>query len=358
MKIKFKPHFLLLPFVMLSLLLGIWTGWIRIGWAFPFVSQSPVHGALMVGSFLSTLISLERTVTNPRKIFLLVPLFNLLSLFAFLANEYSIGYLFLVVGSFGLCIVYLLLYFKFTEMYMLMLLSGGFCLLIGNVILLKSNMYFSAVMWWIAFLYFTIAGERIELTKYLNIKNYVKMVLIFFLLLYLIAILIPFHGLGGYVAGISMIGSTLWLFKYDMAFKSLKASGQHRYTGILLITGYIWLFITGVFMIYGASSAFLYDAVLHSFFIGFIFSMIFAHAPIILPGVIGVPIKPFNNSLYIWFVLLQLSLILRISVVFTGMSYYKQLGGLLNGIAIIGFFINMGIVFKLEKRKLARLYNA
>jgi hypothetical protein len=76
-------------------------------------------------------------------------------------------------------------------------------------------------------------------------------------------------------------------------------------------------------------------------FLGFAFSMIFAHAPIILPGVLKLQVNIFSRSLYVWFILLQLSLVIRIASVFDPMLFSKQTGGLLNGIAILGFILNI-----------------
>jgi hypothetical protein len=136
-----------------------------------------------------------------------------------------------------------------------------------------------------------------------------------------------------------------------MAKKSLKREGQHYFSGIVLLFGYGWLIICGLFMAYGAYGGLLYDAAIHSFFLGFVFSMIFAHAPIILPGVLRLTINPFKKSLYFWFVLLQLSLLLRISEVFSGITSLKLIAGITNGIAILGFFVNMVIIVLIGKNK-------
>jgi hypothetical protein len=231
------------------------------------------------------------------------------------------------------------------------MMAGSFCYLIGNIFLLKTNFYPQAAMWWIAFLYFTILGERLELSRYLHIKTIQKIILAALLAVYLIGILIPFHSSGGYVTALSFIGSAVWLFKYDMAKKSLQKDGQHFYSGIVLLIGYAWLIITGLFMAYGAYSGLLYDAAIHSFFIGFVFSMIFAHAPIILPGVLKLQINIFNRILYLWFILLQISLLLRIFNPFILSADLKLISGLLNGIAILGFLVNMVVLVIIAKKK-------
>ena len=345
-----KPIFLL-PLIAVSLLIGIWTGWIRIGWNFPFTQNSGDHGALMVGGFIGTLICLERTSNLKNKIALLIPFINALSVIFFLIKMPNIAFWFLLTGSVGLTLIYLKLYFEFSEIYILLMTAGAFCYLIGNTLLIKTNFYPQAAMWWIAFLYFTILGERLELSRYLQIKTIHKTILIILLAVYIAGILIPFHSSGGYVTAVSLIGSALWLFKYDMAKKSLQRDGQHFYSGVVLLTGYFWLIITGLFMAYGSYSGLLYDAVIHSFFLGFVFSMIFAHAPIILPGVLKLQISIFNRSLYFWFVLLQVSLVIRILGSVLPSTDLKMIGGITNGMAILGFLLNIAILTIIGKKR-------
>ncbi len=345
----FKPHFLL-PFIALGLIIGIWTGLIRIGWDLPFTQNAGDHGALMVGGFIGTLICLERTAGSTNRVFLLIPLLNVLSVIFFLFKLPHFASWSLLAGSIGLTLAYLKLYLKFNEIYILIMLAGSFCYLIGNVLLVKTNFYPQAAMWWIAFLYFTILGERLELSRYLQIKNLHKIVLTVLLAIYVIGILIQFHRNGGYIAAASFIGSATWLFKYDMARKSLQKKGQHFYSGIVLLTGYVWLIITGLFMAYGAYRGLLYDASIHSFFIGFVFSMIFAHAPIILPGVLKLQINIFNRVLYFWFILLQMSLLMRIISPLFISTDLKLFGGLINGFAILGFLVSILILVIRGKR--------
>jgi hypothetical protein len=344
-----KKQILILPFILISLLAGIWSGWIRIGFDFPVSYPSGNHGAMMVGGFIGTLICLERALGFKNKIALFIPAISSLSIFFFLIQMQNIAFILLLIGSIGLVILYFTLLNKFNEIHMIVMI-GSLCWFIGNAILIKTNFYPSAVMWWIAFVFFTITGERLELSRYLQISKLQKYMLVVFMLIYIIGILIPFHDSGGYVIGFSFISSGLWLFKYDMAKKSLKRDGQHFFSGIVLLFGYGWLIVCGLFMAYGAYGGLLYDAALHSFFLGFVFSMIFAHAPIILPGVLRLQINPFHKILYIWFILLQLSLATRILSIIFKFTGFKLIGGLTNGIAILGFFITMAILVKLAKK--------
>lgn len=55
----------------------------------------------------------------------------------------------------------------------------------------------------------------------------------------------------------------------------------------------------------------IYDALLHTIFLGFVFSMIFGHAPVIVPAVLGTQV-PYTALFYTHLTLLHLSLVMRV----------------------------------------------
>lgn len=352
-----KKHVLILPLVILSLLTGILTGWLRIGVnnIVPFALPMGEHGALMACSFLGTLICLEKTVAYHNKTALLIPAVNAASLVFFITGQNNIAYMLLILGASGLVTIYYLMYIKHKGIYILVMMAGALCYLIGNAVLFKTSFYPAAVMWWIAFLFFTITGERLELSKFVMIKNAARRqaVLIAVLVMFVAGMIIPFHSAGGYLLAVSLISTAVWLIRYDTPRMLIKGEGQNFYSGLLLLTGYIWLALTGILMAYGAYFGLFYDSSLHAFFLGFVFSMIFAHAPLILPAVLKLSAKPFGKSLYIWFALLNISLVVRVFGIFFGITSYKSEAGIINGIAILGFFINMAAIAISEKRKSA-----
>jgi hypothetical protein len=89
--------------------------------------------------------------------------------------------------------------------------------------------------------------------------------------------------------------------------------------------------------------------------VGFVFAMIFGHAPIIFPAVLGVAV-PFHAFFYAHLVLLHLSLVLRVAGDLALWWPGRQWGGLLNVVAILLFFANTGhAAFKaLSKSDLSR----
>ena len=143
---------LVFPLIVLSLLFAIWAGWIRIGWNFPVTNIAAQHGALMVNSFLASLIFLERAVTFRNKWVLLLPLVNALSVVAFIFNLPKIAQLIFIAGSSGFIVMCIYFFYRFKEACYFIFLTGAFCLLTGNVILFKTNFYPNAVTWWIGFL--------------------------------------------------------------------------------------------------------------------------------------------------------------------------------------------------------------
>jgi len=350
-----KKPILLIPFVLVSLLLGMYTGLIRMGWEFPVVKGFGEHGAIMVGSFLGTLIIIERVVTLNNRMILLIPLINAHSIVFFHLDYYRTSYILLVIGAVGLTAIMLYYAVKFREYHNYILLAGALCLLTGNVILLVTVKYAVSVTWWFAFFLLTITAERLELTRYLPVSNNKKIILMMLLGLFITGIVFPFHEYGKYISAAALILISGWLMLYDIAVKSVKKDGMFRYTSLLLLVGYFWLIVTAGFFTVNNDSNLIYDASLHSFFVGFVFSMIFAHAPIIVPGILKLNVKPYHPALYIWFVLLQLSLVLRVGGDILEQTGARKLGGILNSVAIICFFINLVSVIITRKRKMVKV---
>jgi hypothetical protein len=112
---------------------------------------------------------------------------------------------------------------------------------------------------------------------------------------------------------------------------------------VSLLSGYVWLGIAGAIAVTtgGASSGPIYDAILHALFLGFVFSMIFAHAPVIFSAVLNLPVT-YKPGFYVHLTLLHVTLILRISGDLSGWAGGREAGGLLNVFVILLFLANTG----------------
>ena len=335
--------------VMLALLTGIFTGWYRLGFNLPVANVFIHHGAIMTGSFLGTVILIERIVSMKRNWLFVFPVVNAGSVAFYYLGLEEIAFYCLIFGASGLVFVFYLICRVHSDLPHVLMWIGAFAWLIGNVFLVIFSGYAQSILWWMAFLLITISAERLELNRFLPVSLRIKYLLVTFLLLFVLGCWLPFHFPGKYLIGVSLILSGLWLLRYDMVRKSIKKTGIHRYGAVVLIYGYVWLLISGLAFLLEGIGWIPYDTLMHSFFLGFVFSMIMAHAPIILPGVLGLNGSPYHFSLYIWATLLQCTLLMRL---LAGMFEYpegKQWGGWLNGMVILCFLVNLLVVVLTRK---------
>ncbi|HEY0656212.1 MAG TPA: hypothetical protein VGD65_23925 [Chryseosolibacter sp.] len=335
-----------LPFVflaMLSLIVGLLAGLHRIGWQMQLSSVSPNHGAIMVGGFLGTLIILEKIIPLKRHILYAVPIISGASVVLFFIGQpvYSIASL--VVASAGLSIIFFIYWIREKSSIYFLMLAGAICWFTGNLLLLIHNFYPISLPWWMAFVLLVITAERMELMKFLPVSNYQKLIFMGMLLAFVTGCLISFHGVGNYVASFSLVGISIWLMRNDVVGLNLKKKDLPRYVGVALLSGYFALLLSGIFLPLLTEQPLGYDILVHSFFIGFVFSMIFAHGPIILPGVLGLSVKPYHSVFFIWLALLHASWIIRAISNITLDMQLRKYSGLMSGMAIIGYFLSLAL---------------
>jgi hypothetical protein len=180
------------------------------------------------------------------------------------------------------------------------LFAGAVAWLAGNLFLLGGQ---PAVPWWIAFFALTIGGERLELSRYLKRAPAVRFAFL------LIAALLVITPLAPRAMGAVLVLLALWLFAFDLARITVRQTGLPRYVAVCLLSGYAWLALGGALLAAGIA----YDAALHAIFVGFVFSMVFGHAPVILPAVLRIAL-PYRGVLYLPLALLHASLAIRVFV--------------------------------------------
>ncbi|SOE22515.1 hypothetical protein SAMN06298216_2943 [Spirosomataceae bacterium TFI 002] len=347
-----KIVFVIMPLAFISLFLGMLGGWVRIGYVFPIPTAATVtqHGILMVGSFLGTLISVERVVTQNNNALWLFPLTTIVSLPLILTGYTQVGYYAILIGSLG----YLYIMFGIWKSHNL---RGHSLMLIGAVfqvgaiiLLIVTGSYPMALGGWIMFLLFTIVGERLDLIRFLPVsKNAFK---ILYACLLLVVVGMSFYHSGyAFIAGLGLILVAVWLFLNDIALINIRKTGSYKFLGYALLGAYFWLFIFGFLLLINLNGTYAYDALVHSFFVGFVLNMILAHAPIILPSVLGFSQKPFHVFFYVWLIILHLSLFLRLYGDLSQNIEFRKLGGLLNGLSFLLYMANVAtLVFKPKLR--------
>jgi hypothetical protein len=136
-----------------------------------------------------------------------------------------------------------------------------------------------------------------------------------------------------------MLAQAAWLARNDVARRTIRMGGVTRFMAVALLAGYFWLAVAGVLWLHygellGAGSA--YDAMLHAVFLGFVFSMVFAHAPVIVPAVLGVTL-PYRRAMYAPLALLHAGLVLRVVGDLAEDVTAWRWGGVLDEAAILAF---------------------
>jgi hypothetical protein len=165
----------------------------------------------------------------------------------------------------------------------------------------------------------------------------------------------PLADLGTRIVGLALLLMAIWLLRFDIARKTVHRTGLTRFIALNLLIGYVWLAVSGLLtLIFGQQAAGpLYDAQLHTLFLGFVFGMIFGHAPVIFPAVLGRPIE-YGPRFYGHVGLLHASLCMRILADLLGLVILRQWSGMLNGIALLLFLAVTGVSLRkgsLENRQ-------
>jgi len=350
MKVALKPP-LLMPLFLLALVAGILGGWMRMGWAIHVPEAAGYHGLLMTGGFMGGLITMERTITMKNRWWLTFPLSCGLAVLATLAGEAQVGTIFLLIGGSGLILFYLNILNHQKEPYWYVLLGGAVFWLIGNLKFLLTGSIPLAVNWWVGFILLTILGERMELTKFLPIPKAERWILWVLLGLAALGLILPVHGGGKSLYLVAGMGLVVWFVRNDMARKSVKKSGYQRYLGIGILTAHAWL-LTHLLALYFLSDSYLgYDIYIHAFFLGFGFSMIWAHAPMLLPAILKFQNKAFHSVLWLVWAIFQLTLLGRVLSSILQFTEWRKYFGMANGIAVLLMFVSMILVMVWRRGK-------
>ncbi len=295
---RWRLPLLALGFV--SLALGIAGGLARLT-PFGFLPAAiSLHGALMVSAFFGTVISLERAVALERPWAYAAPLCAGLSGIVLLAGFGVAGMALMALAAALFFVSNVVVLQRQRSLETATLLAGAAAWLAGNLMVFYGQ---AAVPWWIAFFALTIGAERLELSRYLKRPPAVRVA--FMLLAAAILVLPPFPA----ALGAALVLVALWLSAFDLARVTVRQSGLPRYVAVCLLAGYFWLAVGGALMALSVA----YDAALHAIFVGFVFSMVFGHAPVILPAVLRVRL-PYSSWFYFPLMLLHASLAVRVAL--------------------------------------------
>jgi hypothetical protein len=327
-----------------GLLVGAGAGLARLGWSVPAAAAAvtSLHGPLMICGFFGVVISLERAVAIGRYWAYLGPLFGGAGCVAAIAGASAIAAWFFVAGSLVLLAASIDIFRRQTALFTFTLALGAACWSVGNSLWAAGSTVHDVVTWWFAFLILTIAGERLELSRFLAPSRVAKWAFAVIIVVIGAGLFGASSRWGAQALAIGLLALAAWLLKQDIARRTVRNRGLTRFIAVCLLSGYLWLAVGGGIIL--ASGGLLpgapsYDAALHALGLGFVFSMVFGHAPIIFPAVLRVNV-PYHPTFYGPLALLHVSLIARLAGDASGQFAWTRAGGLLNALALAAFVVS------------------
>lgn len=334
----------LLMAAVICLALGVGSGLLRLGWLFPLpsVDLAAWHGPLMAGGFLGTVIALERSVAIGQRWAYLAPFSAALGGLALVAGlPGQIGAGLLAAAGIVFTAASVQVFLRQRALFTLVLLLGAVSWLLGSLVWLGGLGIAQAVPWWIGFLVLTIAGERLELSRFLPPSPNSTKVFFVIIAVLLAGILLASLASNPRLLAAALFALALWFLRQDIARRTIKQQGLTRFIAACLLSGYAWLLVGAVIglvtpqLLPGSS----YDAFLHAILLGFVFSMIFGHAPIIFPAVAKIKMA-YHPTFYVPLLVLHASLLVRIAGDLLQIPHCRSAGGALNALALLLFVLS------------------
>jgi hypothetical protein len=242
-----------LPFLLLSLLallFALWAGLLRMGWDWPVLRPTlPMsHGPLMVSGFFGTLIALERAVALNKRWAYLGPLFSGVGgLLIIFGVKGILGPLLLALGGLGLAVVCLWMW-QHSALHSAIIAAGALCWLVGGLLWLFGSPVYEVVLWWSAFLVFTIAEggwalSRVRRPPPNRQRLFAAITGVIFIGL---AWLCWDSFWGERVVGLGYISLAVWLWIHDLARVTVRQRDLTRYIALCLLGGFVWLGVGGL----------------------------------------------------------------------------------------------------------------
>lgn len=303
-----------------------------------------VHGPLMVLGFVGTLVVLERAVAVRHPLALVAPAALGLGALGLLSPlPLVVGQAALVVGTAGLCGVYVAVWRRQPATALAVQVLGAAHGLAAALLWTAGVAVPHLVPCLAGFLVLTIAGERLELLRVggpgERVEDAVWALACGWAAAATLALLWPTPG--WHLLGAVLLGLVAVLARHDVARRTVRGTGLPRFMATAMLAGYAWLAVAGgLWLVVGpALAGRAYDAGLHAVFLGFVLSMVIAHAPVILPAVLRRPL-PYRPVMYVPLALLHVTLALRVLVGdLRGLDAVVRVGGVGNVVALLLFVV-------------------
>lgn len=338
-----------------ALLVGLWSGMGRLGLALPggVPAVAEFHGALMISGFLGTLISLERAVAIGRWWAYTAPASSAVGAVLLIGGEPAFAACAFLLAGILLTISSSTIVARQPALFTVVLAVAAACWAGGALEWIRGVPPAEVAGWGLAFLVLTIAAERLELSRLLSPPRSSQLTFALAVALLIVgtargelaAATAPFSGVG-------LLAVTAWLVKHDIALRTIRLSGQARFSAACLLAGYFWLGTAGLLLLLAppTAMAFSYDAVVHAITLGFVVSMIFGHAPIILPAVTGLRVRC-DAGAYAPLVLLHFSVLVRVGADLIEKVDLRSISGPITVLSLAGYAATLLMASRKTRKK-------
>ncbi|PYF99373.1 hypothetical protein SAMN05216184_10783 [Georgenia satyanarayanai] len=300
-----------------------------------------VHGPLMVLGFVGTVIGLERSVALGRAWGYVAPALNGLGVLATVSVlPDTVGAGLIVAGQLGGLLVYRPLFARQPAVAVAVQTLGQLMAVAAAALWLGGVPVPGLMPWLVGYLVLTILGERLELARLGALSprdaTTAQGIAVAVLLAAVVSLLAPDAGFT--LLGAALLAAALWLAVKDVARHTVRSTGLPRFIAVCLLAGYVWLGVAGaVWFLGGQVEGRAYDAAAHALFLGFVISMVMAHAPVIMPAVLRRPL-PYRRAFLVPAGLLHITLAFRLAVGDArDLEWAVQAGGVGNIVSVLLF---------------------
>ncbi|MBE2252372.1 MAG: hypothetical protein IAE78_22755 [Myxococcus sp.] len=321
---------------------GVLGGLARVGVAVSFgPSMAVAHGPLLVLGVFGAVISLERAVALGRGWAFVAP--ALATVGAVAAALGLSGSAWVLASSCAVMVLVNAAVVRRQAAAFTWLMLLGSLLLFGGAWAWAAGAPVSAVTpAWLGFFVLTIVAERLELSRLAPTPRWASRALWMLSVVFAAAAFAQgwWPTVAAPVFGACLVLLGAWQLRFDLARRTARLAGVPRFTAAGVLSGAAWLVVTGVVLLArGAPPAGpVADAVLHGVFVGYVLSMVFAHALVILPAVARVAV-PYHPLLFAPLVLLHGGLVVRVVGDLAALPAVRQVGAVLNALALALFVV-------------------
>lgn len=333
-----------------AMVLGLGSGLARI---LPSLGCSALlavdHGALLVMGVFGSVIAVERaTALESEKVWpLCVPAASIAGAWLLVFGS-ALAPPMLLLGSVGLATLDAVLLRRqcTTPAWVMLLASVALSVSAGLRLVDPSR---DVTPLWLAFFVGTILAERLELSRLAPRPRWAEPLLIALLGVQLAAAAAAACGvaLARLVVGTTFLLAATWSARFDIATRlAPRGTGLPRFAAWGVLLALVWLGVSGAVMVVtvalevaGAGPlAHGRDAYLHALLVGFVLSMVLAHALLILPAVARIGLR-FSAVLYVPLAMLHASVALRVAADLVSSPALKASGGVGHALALATFVV-------------------